>query len=153
MTVKPWKLWTLFTTDRGTVWWTLWKPCKPCIRTMRVHVWRWKPWKLWTLWQQTGVQYDEHSENRVNHVLGRGECMYDGENGENYEHCDNRKGYRIVNTCKPCMNTENLWQQQGYSMMNTHRVLGRRECMYDGGNRENFVTTDRGTVWWTLKTV
>ena len=49
---------------------------------------------------RAGVQYDEHSENRVNHVLGRGECMYDGENGENYEHCDNRKGYSMMNTLK-----------------------------------------------------
>ena len=24
--------------ERGTVWWTLWKPCKPCIRTTRVQL-------------------------------------------------------------------------------------------------------------------
>ena len=59
------------------------------------------------LWQQTGVQYDEHSENRVNHVLGRLECMYDGENRENYEHCQ-------------------------YDEHSVNHEIGRLECMYDG---------------------
>ena len=26
--------------------------------------------------------------------------MYDGENRENYEHCDNRQGYSMMNTLK-----------------------------------------------------
>ena len=47
-----------------------------------------------------GVRYDEHSENRVNYVLGRLEFMYDGENRENCEHCDNRQGYSMMNTLK-----------------------------------------------------
>ena len=90
------------------------------------------------MWQQTGVQYDEHSETRVNHVSGRRECMYDGEN---------------------LWQLWTLWtgvQYDEHSENRVNHVLGRRECMYDGENRENYEHCDNRkgySMMNTLKTV